>query len=86
MLLARALLPLGSRWGVEPYALAGRVDLSTEGTQSALDGEDFLGFQGRCGAPVRYPFSAFASRRLDLSMQLDEFAFGGAAVQLAASF
>ena len=86
MLLARARLPIGGAWSLEPYVLGGRVDLQTDGTQEELDGGDFLGFQGKCGAPLRFDFSEFAWLRIDLSMQLDEFAFGGGAVQLVASF
>jgi hypothetical protein len=86
MLLARARFPLGGAWSLEPYVLGGRVDLETEGTQAELDGDDFLGFQGKCGAPLRFDFSEFASLRVDLSLELDELAFGGGAVQLVASF
>lgn len=86
MLIARAHVPLGGAWSVEPYVLGGRVDLETEGTQEDLDGDDFLGFQGKCGTPLRFDFSEHAWLRIDLSMQLDELAFGGGAVQLVASF
>lgn len=86
MLSTRARLPLSGAWSLEPYVVGGRVELETSGTQQALDGDDFMGFQGRCGAPLRFDFADAARLRVDLSMQLDEFAFGGAAVQFAASF
>jgi hypothetical protein len=86
MLATRAHFPLGGAWSLEPYVLGGRVDLETQGVQAALDGDDFLGFQGKCGAPLRFDFSEFAFLRIDLSLQLDEFAFGGGAVQFVASF
>ena len=85
MLTARARLPLSGPWSVEPYAVGGRVDL--ERVDPALPGgaQRDLGFQGRCGVPLRWDLSGFAWLRVDLSMQLDQLAFGGAALQLVAN-
>jgi hypothetical protein len=86
MLSTRARFPLNAAWSLEPYVVGGHVELETQGTQQALDGEDFSGFQGRCGVPLCFDVSDSALLRVDFSMQLDEFAFGGAAVQFAVSF
>jgi hypothetical protein len=86
MLSTRVRLPLNAGWSLEPYVVGGHVELETAGTQQALDGDDFRGFQGRCGAPLGFDLSDHARLRIDLSLQLDEPAFGGAAVQFAASF
>lgn len=86
MLSTRARLPLNAGWSLEPYVVGGHVELETAGVQQALDGGDFRGFQGRCGAPLGFDLSDHARLRIDLSLQLDELAFGGAAVQFAARF
>lgn len=85
MLTARTRLPLDAAWSFEPYAVGGRVDLDRVDPALADGAQRELGFQGRCGVPLRYDFSERAWLRLDLSMQLDQLAFGGAAVQLVAS-
>ncbi|MEM6567313.1 MAG: hypothetical protein AAF957_02820 [Planctomycetota bacterium] len=85
MFTGRVRVPFNPTWSVEPYVIAGHVDLTDRlGGQT---GElDFEGFQGQAGIPIRYTFSDFALVRLDLSMQLDQFAFGGGAVQVEARF
>ena len=85
MLFARAHLHLGGSWSVEPYTIGGLVDLE-EMNLDELENEDFEGFQGRLGLPLRFDFSARAWFRFDLGIQLDELAFAGGGVQLVASF
>ncbi|MEM9379446.1 MAG: hypothetical protein AAGB93_05795 [Planctomycetota bacterium] len=85
MLTGRMRFPFNPTWSVEPYVLAGYVDL-TDRVGGATGDLDFEGFQGQAGIPLRYTFSDFALVRLDLSMQLDKFAFGGGALQVEARF
>ncbi|HVS18562.1 MAG TPA: hypothetical protein VMT18_08175 [Planctomycetota bacterium] len=85
MLTARARLPIEGAWSVEPYAVGGRVDLDRVDPGLPDGAQRELGFQGRAGVPLRYDFSGRAWLRIDFSMQLDQVAFGGAAVQLVAS-
>jgi hypothetical protein len=86
MLFALAHFPLGGAWSLEPYVMGGRVELESSGPDLEPVGVDHDGFQGKCGLPLRYFFSEYAWMRVDLSMQLEEFAFAGGAVQLVASF
>lgn len=85
MLFTRAHLKLRSAWSLEPYVIGGLVDLKQTGLAPFGD-EDFEGFQGKLGLPLRFDFSAHAWIRFDLGFQLDELAFGGGGVQLVASF
>jgi len=83
-LSGRMRVPLARNWVLEPYVLAGYVEL--EDRAGGVDDLDFNGFEGKFGAPLLFRFSEAAFLRFDLSLQLDEFAFGGGGVQLQASF
>ena len=78
-------VPLGDAWMFEPYLLAVYVDLEDE-TGGVSEQLDFDEFQGKLGTPILYRFSEAAFLRVDLSVQLDEFAFGGGGVQFQAVF
>ena len=84
-LSGRMRIPLNDNWTVEPYLLASYVDLSDE-TGGVANGVKTDEFQGRIGTPLLYRFSDQAFLRIDLSLQLDELAFGGGAVQSQATF
>ncbi len=86
MLSGRTRLPLGSRWSAEPYVIGGHVDLLERHQNPVPSDRDFDGFQGKLGTPFRYDFSDHAWIRFDLSIQLDQLAFGGGGFQLLASF
>ena len=84
-LTARMRVPLSDSWTVEPYILGGQVKLEDR-TGGAPGDLDFDGFQGKFGVPLLFRFSDSAFLRVDLSMQLDELAFGGGAIQFQANF
>lgn len=84
-LTARMRVPLTDSWTLEPYLLGGHVDL-VDRTGGVSDDLDFEGFQGKIGAPLLFRFSDAAFLRIDLSLQLDEPAFGGGGVQFQAIF
>ncbi|MEM6676164.1 MAG: hypothetical protein AAF726_25170 [Planctomycetota bacterium] len=85
ILTGRMRVPLSDSWTLEPYLFTGYVDL--EDATGGIDADlDFGSFQGKIGAPILFRFSDAAFLRLDLSFQLDEFAFGGGGMQLQASF
>lgn len=85
MLIARGGFPLGESWRIEPYLIGGEIDYEQRDGLTGLD-SDFDGFQGKFGLPILHRFSDFAWLRIDLSFELDQFAFGGGGVQLSALF
>jgi len=85
LLLARARLPLSESWQVEPYVIGGHVDYEQRDGSTGQDSESH-GFQGKLGLPILIRFSEHAWLRIDASLELDQFAFGGGGVQLSASF
>ncbi len=84
-LTGRMRVPLTDTWTLEPYLIGGHVDL-VDRTGGVTDDLDFEGFQGKIGAPLLFRFSDAAFLRIDLSLQLDEAAFGGGGIQFQASF
>ncbi len=84
-LTARMRLPVSERWVLEPYLIAGRIDLSEREGGSELN-TDPQRFQGKWGVPALLQLSPTAFLRIDLSLQLDEPAFAGGGVQLQVSF
>jgi hypothetical protein len=85
MLIARGSFPLSESWRIEPYLIGGEIDYEQHDGLTGLD-SDSDGFQGKFGLPILHRFSDFAWLRIDLSFELDQFAFGGGGVQLSALF
>jgi hypothetical protein len=81
----RTRLPINNRWTLEPYLIAGHIDLTEleGGVEQNIDPQPF---QGKWGIPALVQFSPSAFLRFDLSMQLDEAAFAGGGVQFQMSF
>jgi hypothetical protein len=76
----RMRLPIDEHWTLEPYLIAGYVDLEEDGSRADDP------FQGKVGLPALFHFSDYAFLRFDLSLQLDDAAFGGGGMQLQVSF
>ena len=85
LLYGAARLPIAGKWSTEPYLLGGPVQLEELSGDGTTSGDDD-GFQGKLGAPFVFAFSDQARIRFDLSLDLDELKFGGAAVQFLARF
>lgn len=81
----RTRLPINNRWTLEPYLIAGHIDVSEleGGVEQNINPQPF---QGKWGIPALIQFSPSAFMRFDLSMQLDEPAFAGGGVQLQMTF
>lgn len=84
-LTGRMRVPMTPKWSLEPYVLAGHVDFDDR-AGTIEDSRESEGFEGKFGTPLVFRFSDTAFIRVDLSMQLDQFAFGGGGVQLQMTF
>lgn len=83
LLVARARLPLGEKFSLEPQLFAGNVRQAFR--DGNVDGRSD-GFEGKISWNARWDFSPNATLAILVSTQIDELAFGGGGAQFVARF